>query len=139
MDAAKSQQKHPRSTAAEVLLLDLKAIGKTARAIDQDVPGFAEPFTITTYNPSALMTTADRFLVALTKEGVAQRFIALAMPADFVQHLRDDVQTINGAHLELDSGNNAAVMRAWQTARHIERAPQREKTTPPTNGSTPAA
>lgn len=178
MDAAKSQQKHPRATAAEVLLdallLDLKAISKTARAIDQDTPGFAEPFMISSYNPSALMTTADSVLVTLAKEGVAQRFIALAMPVDFVKNLRDDVQAIQNAHLDLDSGNNAAtaktkavglsvsegikavnyldavvtnkygrnaeVMRAWQTASHIERAPQREKpATPTTNGSTPAA
>lgn len=177
MDAAKSQQNHPRATASEVLydalLLDLKAISKTARAIAQDEPAFADSFTLTTYNPAALLTAADRFILALEKDGVACRFTALAMPAEFVQNLRDDVATIRKTQLELDSGTTAAVaktkavglgvseglkainyldaivtnkygrnaeiMRAWQTASHIERAPQREKKTPPTNDSTPAA
>lgn len=166
-------QQPPRAIAIEVLfdalLLDLKMIAKTARAIQQDEPGFATSFTISDTNPAALLTTADTFILALKKEGIAERFIAYEMAPDFVQHLENDLVDIRKTHADLSSGTttsvaktkaiglavstgikavnnldaivtnkysrNAEVLRAWQTASHIERTPKREKKNPSTNGT----
>jgi len=173
LDENKVLQVHPRTVAVEVqfdgLLLDLKAIAKTARAIEQDAPGFAEPFFIGESNPASLLATADRFIAALQKRGVAERFIAHEIAPDFAKNLATEVTTIRESQSYLNSGNttavaktkaiglsvaegikavnyldaivtnkygrNAEVLRAWQAASHVERAPQREKKVPVTNGS----
>ncbi|MFT3869561.1 MAG: hypothetical protein QM715_13990 [Nibricoccus sp.] len=167
LSAGKVQQIHPRATAVEVLfdalLLDLKAIAKTARAIAQEKPGFADSFVIPEQNPAAVLTAADTFLANLKKDGVTPLFLAYEMPADFVANLEADVKTIRLSQAALKSGTtaavgktkavgvliaegmkavndldaivtnkygrNAEVMRAWQTASHIKRAPKRDNGT----------
>ena len=174
LDAAKAGQKPGGTTAKSVLLdalrLDVQNIARTARAIAQDEPGFGDRFRLPG-NPSdaALLTTADAFLVELKKTGVAAKFIAHALDANFVQDVTDDRKAIDDAQDDVESDREGGVastaavgrligdgmkevtyldaithnkyardpdkLRAWQSASHIERAPQREK--PPTPTPTP--
>src|SRR5258707_8178911 len=66
LDTAKAGQKRDGVTAKEVLFdalrLDMQNIARTARAIAQDQPGFADKFRLPV-NPAqtALLTTADVF------------------------------------------------------------------------------
>jgi len=164
LDTSRVQQQPPRVTSVEVLidalLLDLKAIGKTARAVAQDIPGFADSFGIPAHNPTAVLSTADNFIAALKKPGVLQHFIDHEASPDLVNNLETDLKTIRTEQSNLSSGTtsavgktkavglsiaegikavnyldaivtnkygrNAEIMRAWQTASHVEREPKRE-------------
>lgn len=170
LDTEKARQLGGGTTSKEVLFdalrLDLQNIARTARAIAQDSPGFADSFR-PPESPSqtALLTTADACIAELNKPGVAAKFIAHEMPADFAQALADDRKAIDdakdAAHGEdnenvqstaaigrlikagmkevnyLDAimhnkyARNPDKLRAWQSASHIERAPQREKKAAP--------
>jgi hypothetical protein len=166
LDAAKAGQQGGGTTAKEVLLdalrLDVQNIGRTARAITQDEPGFSDNFPSPANSAQpALLTTADAYLLELKKAGVAARFIANELPTDFVKDLADDRAAIEAAKDAVESddiggvASTAAVgrlikagmkevnyvdaimhnkysrdgdkLRAWKSASHIERAPQREK------------
>src|SRR5712691_11320026 len=76
LDEAKASQKPGGATAKSVLLdalrLDIQNIARTARAIAQDEPGFADKFRLPA-NPSdgSLLTTADAFIAELKKAGDA--------------------------------------------------------------------
>lgn len=170
LDAAKAGQQGGGVTAKEVLLdalrLDVQNIGRTARAIAQDEPGFSDNFPApASPGQAALLTTADAYLVQLAKAGVAAKFIANELPATFVQDLTDDRAAIDSAKEDVESDDISGVqstaavgrlikagmkevnyldaivhnkysrdgdkLRAWKSASHIERAPQREKPTPP--------
>jgi hypothetical protein len=173
LETTRVEQQHPKVTSIEVLLdallLDLKAIGKTARAVAQDIPGFADPFILPTYNPTAVLNAADSFIAALKKEGVLQHFIDHEASPDLLKNLEDDVRKIRKAHSTLSTGTTSAVgktkavglliaegmktvnyldaivtnkyardaevLRAWQTASHVERAPKREEHNGSTNGT----
>jgi hypothetical protein len=173
LDAAKATQQPGTATAKDVLLdalrLDLQNIARTARAMEQDEPGFAAKYRVPESH-SDLLTAADAIIIELKKAGVAAKFIAQELPADFVQHLVDDRQTIDDAQDAEESDDsegvestaaigrliregmkevnylnaimhnkysrNAEKLRAWQSASHIERAPQREKK--PAPAKTPA-
>jgi hypothetical protein len=175
LDATRVQQQPPRATSVEVLLdallLDLRAIAKTARAVAQDLPGFSDAFGIPGHNPAAVLATADNFIAALKKPGVLQYFIDHEASPDLVKNLETDVATIRAEQSNLSSGTtsavsktkalglaiaegikavnyldaivankygrNAEVLRAWQTASHVERTPKRE-TLLSKNGSTNA-
>ena len=175
LDTAKAGQQGGGVTGKEVLLdalrLDIQNISRTARAIAQDEPGFADRFPApASPGHGALLTTADAYLLELAKPGVAAKFIANELPADFVQDLADDRAAIDHAKDEVESDDSEGVkstaavgrlikagmkevtylnaimhnkysrdgdkLRAWKSASHIERAPQREKApatvTPPT-------
>ncbi len=174
LDTAKAGQQGGGATAKEVLLdalrLDIQNIGRTARAIAQDEPGFADNFpAVPSPGQAALITTADAYLIELKNAGVAAKFIANELPADFVKDLTDDRAAIDAAKDEVESDDNEGVqstaavgrlikagmkevnyldaimhnkyardgdkLRAWNSANHIERAPQREKTpSPPASG-----
>ena len=176
LDAAKAGQQPGAATAKDVLLdalrLDLQNVARTARAIEQDEPGFAAKYRLPD-SPShtALLTAADSVIVELKKAGVAARFIAHELPADFVQHLTDDRKAIDDAQDAEESDDTEGVestaavgrlirdgmkevnyldaimhnkyarnpekLRAWQSASHIERAPQREKKAAPAKTPTP--
>jgi len=176
LDAAKAGQQGGGVTAKEVLLdalrLDIQNIGRTARAIAQDEPGFADNFPApASPGQAALLTTADAYLAELKKAGVAAKFIANELPADFVQDLTADRAAIDAAKDAVESDDSEGVastaavsrlikagmkevnylnaimhnkysrdgdkLRAWKSASHIERAPQRENK--PANGTAPAA
>jgi hypothetical protein len=83
LNTAKAGQKPGRDTSKEVLLdairLDLQNITRTAAAIDQTTPGFADSFRPPAqFNPNALLTTADKFIQQLTAQP--------ALVAQFVAH-----------------------------------------------------
>lgn len=194
LDDAKAAQVGGGSTALEVLFdalrLDLQNITRTASAIAQDEPGFADNFRApASPSQAALLTTADAFLNLLeapdnaaarkssktaqaSPNALAAQFIAHELPADFVQNLADDRAAIDDAKAAAQSDDNEGVastaavgrlikagmkevnyldaivrnkytrnpdkLRAWDSASHIERAPQREKKpAPPAGGNTP--
>lgn len=85
VDAARTGQMGGRATARSVLLdalrIDLKNIARTAREIEDDKPGFADRFRMPTNNSqAALLTTANRMVEDLKKDGVAAQFIAYELP-----------------------------------------------------------
>lgn len=186
LDAARAGQQGGGGTSKEVLLdalrLDLQNITRTARAIAQDEPGFADNFRPPdSPSQSALLAAADAFLsllqapdnasttkAAKTKaakaaapNAIAAKFIAHELPDDFVQNLADDRAAISDAQDASQSDDSQGVqstaaigrlikagmkevnyldaiihnkyarnpdkLRAWESASHIERAPQREK------------
>jgi hypothetical protein len=107
LNTAKAGQKPGRDTSKEVLLdairLDLQNITRTAAAIDQTSPGFADSFRPPAqFNPSALLTTADKFISQLApqpgdsaatlaaKTALVAQFTAHEMPANFVAALQTD-------------------------------------------------
>jgi hypothetical protein len=114
LDAAKAGQNQNGVTAKEVLLdairLDMQNIARTARAIAQDEPGFADKFRMPG-NPSqaALLTGADAFLMELGKAGVAAKFIAHEMAANFVASFQADRDAVDTAQDEMESGNEKSV------------------------------
>ncbi len=115
LDAAKvAQQGGPTAASREVLLdalrLDLQNVTRTARAIAQDEPGFADPYRLPDGgSQTALLTTADAILLELKKPGVAARFIAHELPADFLKNLEDDRKAIDAARAAAQSGDNESV------------------------------
>ncbi len=183
LDREKAQQRTGTHTAKEVLLdalrLDLQNITRTASAIAQDQPGFADTFRPPeTSGQGKLLTNADTFLAQLqeaptdsaaekaAKATVVAQFIAHELPTDFVLHLAEDIQAIHDAKDHAAGDENQSVestaavgrliregmkeityldailrnkytrtpdkLRAWESASHIERAPQREKKPAPT-------
>lgn len=114
LDTAKAGQKTNGATAKEVLLdalrLDLQNIARTARAIAQDQPGFADRFKLPA-NPGqiALLTAADAILAELNKPGVAAKFIAHEMPADFVQSFTNDRHAVDSAQSGLETSRESGV------------------------------
>ena len=178
LDDAKAAQVGGGSTALEVLFdalrLDLQNITRTAAAIAQDQPGFADTFRPPdSPSQASLKTTADAFLAQFqfaaddtaaqkaAKTALIAKFIAHELPADFVTDLADDRKAIDAAEDAVESGDSEGVestaavgrlikagmkevnyldaimrnkytrnpdkLRAWDSASHIERAPQREK------------
>ena len=96
LNTAKAGQKPGRDTSKEVLLdairLDIQNITRTAAAIDQTTPGFADSFRPPAqFNPNALLTTADKFIQQLTAQpALVAQFVAHEMPANFVAALQAD-------------------------------------------------
>ena len=132
LDQAKAGQVGNANTSKETLLnavrLDIQNITRTAAAIDQDEPGFADKFhPPKAYNPAALLTTADAFLLQLTpqptdsaavktaKTALVAKFVAHEMPAGFVTNLQADRQAITDADSDMESdsedriGNTAVI------------------------------
>jgi hypothetical protein len=166
IDAAKAIQQAGDTTAREVLLdalrLDIHNISRTARAIEQDEPGFASKFRLPdSPSQTALLTAVDAFMIELKKPGISAQFIAHELPADFAKNLEDDRKAVAAAQ-DAEEGSaaesvkstaaigrliregmrevnyldaimhnkyarNADKLRAWESASHTERAPQREK------------
>ncbi len=124
LDKAKATQINGGVTAKEVLLdalrLDIRNIRRTARAIAQDEPGFADSFR-SPASPSQrdLLTTADAYLAELAKPGVAARFIASELPADFVLDLTDDRAAIDSAKDDIESEGNENVQSTAAVGRLI--------------------
>ena len=185
LDTAKASQQRDGTTSKSVLMdalrLDVQNVTRTARAMDQDEPGFAGKFPPPKSSSDAdLVTTADNILGKLAaapgdnaatqaaKAALVAKFVAHELPAAFVQNLKDDRAAIDSAQDSIESDDEEGVastaavgrlikdgmkdvnyldaimhnkyardpdkLRAWQSASHIERAPQREKkpTPPPT-------
>lgn len=108
LDTEKAKQGGGSATAKEVLFdalrLDLQNIARTARAIGENEPGFADKFrTPDSPGQGVTLTAADAFALELAKDGVAAKFIAYELPADFVQDLKDDLAAIRRADEDMDS------------------------------------
>jgi hypothetical protein len=134
--------------------LDIQNITRTASAIAQTTPGFADSFRPPVNgNEGALLTTADKFLQQFAAQpALAPQFIAHEMPANFVATLQTDraaITTAQGSQENLRQtgvGDTATIgqliaqgmtalttpdkMAAWLTAAHIERAAQSAKPAP---------
>ncbi len=125
LDLAKAGQLGGGVTAKSVLLdalrLDVRNIARTAAAIAQDEPGFADHFPYpATSSQRDLVTTADAYLVELAKPGIAAKFIANELPADFVQDLTDDRAAIDGAKDDVESDDNSGVENTGAVSRLIK-------------------
>ena len=122
LDKAKAGQVSNRNTSMETLLnavrLDIQNITRTAAAIDQDEPGFADKFhPPKAYTPAALLTTADAFLLQLTsqptddaatktaKAAVVAKFVAHEMNSSLVTNLQTDRDAITDAEADMESGS----------------------------------
>jgi hypothetical protein len=107
LDTARAGQKPGRDTSKEVLLdairLDLHNITRTAAAIDQTQPGFADDFRPPAqFNPGGLLAAADKFILQLAsqpgdspaataaKTALVAKFVAHELPANFVATLQTD-------------------------------------------------
>lgn len=125
LDAAKAGQQGGGVTAKEglfdALRLDVQNIARTARAIAQDEPGFADRFpSPATPGQGALLTTADAFLAELKKPGVAAKFVVNELPADFVQDLTDDRAAIEAAKDAVESDDSEGVSSTAAIGRLIK-------------------
>ena len=132
LDKAKAGQVTNANTSKETLLnavrLDIQNITRTAAAIDQDEPGFADKFhPPKAYNPTAILTAADALLLQLAvqpsdsnavkaaKAALVAKFVAHEMSADFVSDLQADRQAITDTDKAMESdsedrvGNTAAI------------------------------
>jgi hypothetical protein len=132
LDTAKAGQMDNADTSKDTLYdavrLDIQSITRTAAAIDQEEPGFADTFRPPkAYNPAALLTTTDAFLLQLAvqptdsaaiktaKSALVAKFIAHEMNANFVTNLQTDRQAIadEEKNMENDSedrvGNTAVI------------------------------
>ncbi len=92
---------------------DLLAIAETARTIARKEPGFAADFRLGDDTHREIIATATAFLEKLQVPATAAKFIAYAMPADFVADLDTDLAAIDGKKAEQtddrieDIGDNA--------------------------------
>ncbi len=132
LDAAKANQQAGGATAKEVMLdslrLDLQNLARTARAIAQDEPGFADRFRLPdSPSQTALLTAADVMLAEVSKPGVAAKFIAHELPADLVTQLREDRQAIAEAQDAHEGAQNNGVTSTAAIGRLI-RAGMKEVT-----------
>ena len=182
LDAEKAKQKPTTATAKSVLLdalrLDVANITRSARAMDNDEPGFADKFRAPkSASDGDLLIAADAIILRLVaqpgddaatqaaKTALVARFVAKELPATFATDLNTDRQAIDSAkdtqeetreggvkatsavsnliadgqveceHLDAIMHNkyarNADKLRAWMSAAHIERAPQKKKAPAP--------
>ena len=126
LDEAKAGQVGNANTSMETLLnavkLDLHNIARTAAAIDQTEPGFADSFgPPSAYNPGALLTAADAFLLQLAvqpgdsaavktaKAALVAKFAAHEMNASFVTVLQNDRQAITDEQSAMESDSEDRV------------------------------
>jgi hypothetical protein len=114
LDQAKAGQQRGAATAKEVLLdslrLDLQNITRSARAVAQDEPGFADNFrSVEGASYTTLLTAADAVLAELNKPGVAAKFIAHELPAELVTQLTEDRRAIVDAQAAKQSVDSAGV------------------------------
>jgi len=85
-----------KSTAREALRDDLEAISRTARAISLTTPGLDDKFrSPRNVGDQALLTTARSF--ALDAEPLKAEFIRRGLPADFLEDLAADIETLADA------------------------------------------
>jgi len=177
--AGQTPNRVSKSTLLDGVKIDLQNIARTARSIEtkDKENGFATGYrVIDVPTERAITTNADAVLARLedqekdtpatktAKAALRARFIAYALPADFVTHLRADRDAITDANKHNQSENLGGVentelisqlldqvnetishldtiahniydrapekLRAWFSASHVERAPQRQDKTP---------
>ncbi len=100
--AAPSPATAKKKSQIDEVRADLLAIAETARSIAEDEPGFSTAFKAGDDTQRATIQTANDFLKELAKPGVAAKFIAYDLPADFVADLQADLSAISGTGDEQD-------------------------------------
>jgi hypothetical protein len=123
---------HSTEPLAERLRLMLQDLTRTARAIAQDEPGFADPFRPPeNAGLSALLTAVDAILLKLletaddtkaikaAKAALIARFVQHEMPADFVTRIAADRAAINSARAAQESGENETVQSTAAVGRLV--------------------
>jgi hypothetical protein len=115
LDTAKAGQKPGKNTSKEVLLdavrLDIQNITRTASAIAQDQPGFADAFRPPANgNEGVLLTTADKFLQQFAAQpALVPQFVAHEMAANFVTTLQTDRAAITAAQASQETVREGGV------------------------------
>ena len=126
LDNAKAGQKPGRDTSKEVLLdtvrMDIQNITRTASAIAQTQPGFADSFRPPVNgNEGTLLTTADKFLQQLApqtgdssatttaKTALVAEFTAHELPATFVTSLQTDRTAVTTAQANQENNRETGV------------------------------
>ena len=113
-----------RAQARAELRDDLEAIRRTARAMEDELPGITDKFRIPrNNNDNELLSAARAFLAAATP--LKARFIAHELPADFLEDLQADIEAFEAATNDQSSGvgNHVAANAAIDSvmARGLER------------------
>jgi hypothetical protein len=104
---------------------DLLAIAETARTIARKEPGFAADFRLGDDTHREIISTATAFLEKLQVPATAAKFIAYALPTDFVADLQGDLAAIDGKKAEQtddridDIGDNAHNRALVKEAREL--------------------
>jgi hypothetical protein len=106
--AAASPATAKKQNQIDEVRLDLLAIAKTARTIAEDEPGFSTAYKMGDDTQRATIQTANDFLKELAQPGVAAKFIAYDLPADFVADLQADLAAITGTGEEQDEDRREA-------------------------------
>ena len=97
-------------------------------AFAEDEPGFAHNFhTPASPSQTALLTFADAVLAELKQPGVAARFIAHELPAEFVKHLADDRKAIAEAQ-DVQEGHDSTGVASTAAIGRLIRAGMKEVT-----------
>ena len=101
---------------------DLKDIARTARVIDRQEPGFATAYRLTDNSQREILHTATAILAKLKEPGTAAKFVAYAMPENFVADLESDLAAAgalggeqNDDHLG-GTGDTARIHRRKRTS-----------------------
>jgi hypothetical protein len=128
----------PQNALLLTLDTELQNIARTASAIAQDEPGFADLFAPPThYNPHEVLATADQFLTQLAaqpgddaptaaaKTARVAKFVAHALPATFVTDMQATVTAIGAAQGAHESGRETGVASTSAVAR-LARAGMKE-------------
>ena len=131
LDRAKAMQQSNTSVsskeaALEDLRLELKNVSRTAAAIAQDQPGFADPFDLPEpRGHTSLRTAADLMIKKLKETTVLNEFLGLELPADPVKALEAARQAVEAAaHAEASSNSDgvestAAISRLIHEGRRV--------------------
>jgi hypothetical protein len=126
LETARATQNNSARTSKQSLLdamrLDVQNIIRTAAAIAQREPGFADSFRPpVSYNEGALMMTTDKFLlqlaaqpgdsnaVATAKAALVAKFVAHEMNASFVTSLQNDRAAVTAARAQIETGREDSV------------------------------
>ncbi len=123
LDKVKVNQKAASSTVrglqVDALVVDLKNIIRTARAIAQDEPGFADRFRLPDRRYNSVLTAADVILAELKKPGIADKLVAHDIPKELIEHLSTNRQAIAAAQDAKESGKAVGIESTAMIARLI--------------------
>ena len=114
IERAHAGQQLGRAAAKDALLdalrQDFRKVLRTARAVAQDEPGFAESFRAPENDrQAALVAAVDAILLELDKPDVAAKFIAHHLPGDFIQQFAAKRQAVVDAQDEMESEDHGGV------------------------------
>lgn len=118
-----------RAQARAALRDDLEAINRTARVMENEVPGISEKFRVPrNNNDQELLNAARAFQADATP--LKTQFIAHEMPADFLDDLRSDIDAMQAAinsqstgvgnHVAAGAALDDAISRGLELVRKLD-------------------